>query len=263
MKLVYLNSLTHPIIAMPKRRKHSFKRLLYPLIGVLIAFVLVIGYMYFDDQTIPVIQTEPKIAPELLAGIGLEGTGGDGLLNRQKNRLTRPKTVEDLTIQQLISIENDLLLQQGKRRREKWYPSAKLYAEQQEARGVRLTGYLLRAKQSGIESANGYIDSLRDYHLWIGDGPFALKNTTVIAEITPRWKVVHPEWKLKMFNKLAKQKAQVRVTGWLLWDQEHASEVSKSRGTQWEIHPVTQFEVWTGGKWVELGQLPATEDISS
>lgn len=248
---------------MPKRRKHFLKRLLYPLSGVLIAFMFVIGYLYFNDEPIPMIRTEQIIAPEILSGIGLEGKGGDKLFNRQKNRIARPKTVEDLTVQQVLSIESDFLLQQGKRRREKWYPAAKLYAEQQEARGIRLEGYLLRAKQSGIESANGYIDSLRDYHLWIGDGPNALKNTTIIAEVTPRWKTVYPEWRLRTFRKLAEQKAKVRITGWLLWDQEHASEVAKSRGTQWEIHPITHFEVWSGGQWVELRQLPQTEDISS
>jgi hypothetical protein len=247
---------------MPKRRRKStLKRLLYPLAGILLACGFVVAYLYFNDEPIPIIRKEQGVAPETLGGIGPEGKGGDARLNVQKNRTAFPKVYEDLTIQQLIAIDHDLLEQQGKRRREKWYPSARLYAEQQEARGIRLEGYLLRAKQSGIESANGYIDSLRDYHLWIGDGPNALRNTTVIAEVTPRWKIVYPEWRLRTFRRLAEQKARVRVSGWLLWDQEHASEVAKSRGTQWEIHPMTRFEVWNNGQWIELGQMPHEDGV--
>jgi hypothetical protein len=167
-----------------------------------------------------------------------------------------PGTYSDLTVPQVIAIDNEILSQEGKRQRKNWYPSARLYAEEKESMGVRVTGYLLRARQSGIESANGYIDSLRDYHLWIADKPTAERGTTMIAEITPRWKTIFPEWRLRAFKRLADQKAKVRVSGWLLWDQEHGSQVDRSRGTSWEVHPVTMFEVWTNNEWRELKQMP-------
>lgn len=245
-----------------KRRKRKLIRLLYPIFGVFIALGLVVAYLFFDDQPIPYIRSEQGIAPEILAGVGREGLGGDPILNRLKNRISEPKTVNDFTVPQVIAIVNDVLTQEGKRRRDKWYPSARLFAEEKESWGVRVTGFLLRAKQSGIESANGYIDSLRDYHLWIADKPTAEKRTTVVAEITPRWKVVHPEWRLRTFKRLSDQKAKVRVTGWLLWDQAHGSEIDRSRGTSWEVHPVTKFEVWTNNEWRELKDLPEKDTVS-
>jgi hypothetical protein len=246
---------------MPKRRKRSLKRLLYPLFGVLIALGLAVTFMLVSDQPIPFVREEQGIAPSVLSGIGREGLGGDGILNKMKNRIAEPVTVTDHTVPQVIAIMNDVLMQEGQRMRKNWYPSARLFAEEKESMGIRVTGYLLRAKQSGIESSNGYIDSLRDYHLWIADKPTAERRTTMIAEITPRWKVVHPEWRLRTFKRLADQKAKVRVTGWLLWDQEHGSEVEKSRGTSWEVHPVTKFEIWSDSTWRELKDLPEKDSI--
>ena len=51
---------------------------------------------------------------------------------------------------------------------------------------------------------------------------------------------------------LAKKGARVRVTGWMLWDEEHGSEVGKSRGTLWEIHPVHKIEVFNDGEWIDI-----------
>lgn len=246
---------------MSKRRKRKLARILYPLFGVLIPLGLAVSYLYYTDSAIPLIRDEQGIAPIILSGIGREGVGGDPDLNRLKNRISEPKSVTDYTVPQIIAISNDFLMQQGKRLRKSWYPSARLYAEEKESMGVRVTGYLLRARESGNKSANGYIDSLRDYHLWIADKPTAERRTTMLAEVAPRWKVVYPEWSINAFKRLADQKAKVRVTGWLLWDPEHGSDVQNSRGTSWEVHPLTKFEVWSDSTWIELRLLPERESI--
>jgi len=44
----------------------------------------------------------------------------------------------------------------------------------------------------------------------------------------------------------------VRVSGWLLLDQEHPDQVGRTRGTIWEVHPIMRFEVQRGGRWVAL-----------
>jgi hypothetical protein len=244
-----------------KAHKRKLKRIYYPLFGLLIALGMSVMYLVLNDEPIPFVTSEQGIAPDILSGVGREGLGGDPILNRMKNRISEPVTIRDFTVPQVIGIINDVLMQEGRRQRKNWYPSARLFAEEKESWGVRVTGYLIRAKQSGVESGNGYIDSLRDYHLWIGDRPMAERRTTMVAEITPRWKIVHPEWHLRMFKRLAEQRAKVRVTGWLLWDQEHGSEVEKSRGTSWEVHPVTKFEVWSDSTWIELKALPEKDSI--
>src|SRR5438093_809682 len=102
--------------------------------------------------------------------------------------------------------------------------------------GAALVGLLfyLRAPsrkfpESGPESCNGYSDSDRDYHLWITDGKEDSKAEGIVVEITPRWKVAHPEWRLRFLQALAQQRSRVRVTGWILWDEEHGNEVEHSR----------------------------------
>jgi hypothetical protein len=73
-----------------------------------------------------------------------------------------------------------------------------------------------------------------------------------VVEVTPRWQEVNPNWNLPTFRALAKIGAKVRITGWLLWDQDHGSEVGRSRATLWEIHPITKIEFVKNGRWTEL-----------
>jgi hypothetical protein len=47
-------------------------------------------------------------------------------------------------------------------------------------------------------------------------------------------------------------KTKVRISGWLLMDQEHPDQVGKTRGTIWEIHPIIAFDVQRGNTWVSL-----------
>jgi hypothetical protein len=48
---------------------------------------------------------------------------------------------------------------------------------------------------------------------------------------------------------------RVRVSGWVLMDQEHPDQLGKTRGTLWEIHPVMQFEVQQGNQWIALDEV--------
>ncbi len=192
------------------------------------------------------------MAPETIGGVGIKGTGGDPELNREKNRYAAPKNITDLTVANIMGISTSLPSEAGRERRDRWSGSERDYVASEEALGVRVTGYLIHAKQSGPESCNGYSDSLVDYHIWIGDSPEDSKSEAMIVEMTPRWKSLHPEWQLHTLEQLAEHHAKVRITGWLMWDEEHPEEVGKSRGSQWEVHPVTNFEVYSGQDWAPL-----------
>jgi len=217
------------------------------LIAVVVAIV---WYANHGGNNSPV--RELGAAPEILNGIGMEGSGGDALLNREKNRFTTPGSFSEASVRDIIQIPSTVLGEAGRKKREYWPPAARRYVDGEEGQGFRVTGYLIRAKESGPESCNGYSDSLRDYHIWIGDRPDDEKAQSLIVEITPRWKVIHPEWRLHTIERLCDEHARVRVSGWLMWDEEHPDEVGKSRGSQWEIHPVTSFEVFNNGEWVSL-----------
>ncbi len=243
---------------MPRQIKHSQRspppfnpRILYVVGTLVILIVLVIFATRFSKG--PTIATsEENVVPRMLAGVPPEGIGGDPYLNIQKNRMSLPKKFEEYSVEQMIGLRHIILDGQGRQLRKNWTLEASRYLESMESIGARLTGYLIYAKESGPESCNGHSDSLRDYHIWIGATADADKDHSVIVEMTPRWKSIHPEWRLRFLESLAREHAKVRVEGWLLWDEEHANEVDKSRGTQWEVHPVTSFEVFTNNSWRAL-----------
>jgi hypothetical protein len=45
---------------------------------------------------------------------------------------------------------------------------------------------------------------------------------------------------------------EVRISGWLLMDQEHPEQLGQTRGTLWEIHPILHIEVNDGGSWQNI-----------
>ncbi len=222
-------------------------RLLLFLIATLAA---IIWYVNRTNE-IPAVH-ELGIVPEIIGGVGTRGTGGDAELNREKNRYDAPKAYADLRVSDILSIPSALLAGAGREWRDRWSSEERNYAAKEESIGARVTGYIIAAKESGPESCNGYSDTLRDFHIWIADSRDAWKADALIVEMTPRWKFAHPEWQLSELEHLAGERARVRATGWLMWDEEHPEEVGKSRGTQWEVHPVTNFEVASGSGWEPL-----------
>lgn len=122
-----------------------------------------------------------------------------------------------------------------------------------------MDGYLLAAKQSGPEATNCHSKTLRDFHVWIGaEKPSstveakAIRAHAVIVEPTPNTLSQHKTWRLHTLQQLARQDTKVRISGWVMYDPEHPDQLGKTRGTLWEVHPVTKIEVWSGGQWREL-----------
>lgn len=74
----------------------------------------------------------------------------------------------------------------------------------------------------------------------------------MIAEVTPRWRAVMVrrgiDWSTDTLRNTICHH-WVRVTGWLLFDFEHAGRSQNTatqpgvwRATAWEIHPITSIE---------------------
>jgi hypothetical protein len=51
---------------------------------------------------------------------------------------------------------------------------------------------------------------------------------------------------------MAKQNQRVRISGWLLFDQEHPEQLGKTRATLWEIHPIIKIETQQNGNWTTI-----------
>jgi hypothetical protein len=184
-------------------------------------------------------------------GCPATGTGGDPALNLLKNRDRPPPVVEAMTIGEILANHpSSAEAARGPRRR--WPASAQAELANWENRGVILEGCLLRVKQEGPESCNCRDETKRDYHLWIAASAEDSRDRSVIAEVSPRLLPSHPNWRLRILTRLAKDRVRVRVSGWMMWDQEHPDQVGQTRGTQWEIHPIHKIEVWSGGRWRDL-----------
>jgi len=131
-----------------------------------------------------------------------------------------------------------------------------------ESKAATIEGYLVGAKEENTgdgESCNCHDPKrLFDYHLYVADQPGVGIDQAVVVEMTPRWRAVNATWGtadngyggFQVIKSLTNQR--VRVTGWLLFDEEHLNQVGLYRATVWEIHPITTFEYQKNGQWIAL-----------
>jgi len=180
------------------------------------------------------------ITTDTRADCPVGGRGGDEILSAMKNRTDVPRKTTSRTIGELIK-RRDIVPHINRKR----WREVKIANE---GTGVVIVGSFLGVKREGPESANcGSVDD-RDYHLWLADFVNDAKSASMVVEITPRLRKM--TWTINALRRLVRRGDRVRITGWLLYDQEH--EIDQSRGTLWEIHPVTKIEIYVGHEWVEL-----------
>ena len=170
---------------------------------------------------------------------GCGGGGADPLLNQMKNRTEDATNPETLTLGQIRQLRQPRRWPVGQER-------SSLAAN--ENRAVVTMGFLVRASASRKESTNCGLrgPANNDNHLDLLSRAGDVGATAVTAELTPRVRQNHAGWDLVKLQFLAGQKSFVRVTGWLTLDTQHIRS-PLSRSTNWEIHPVTAFDVCTGG----------------
>lgn len=127
-------------------------------------------------------------------------------------------------------------------------------------KGATIDGYVAGVKVGGVESVNCHTHdaAYRDTHIELTLKPNANDETTyVIVEVTPQVREEMAkkgvDWSTATLrrNLLGRW---VKVTGWLLYDAEHAQNAENTnpggahnwRATVWEIHPITAIEVLPG-----------------
>lgn len=203
-----------------------------------------------------------------------EGDGGDPTLNVLKNRFVAPSPSDIVptltTPASMIALDEkidpgELTSHQGN-----WPDStAASAAKSLENQAATIDGYLIGIKKEieppkkpggkGGESCNCHrYQTLFDYHIYMADQPGVGIDQSVVVEMTPRWRSANPSWGTAdngytgYDQILALKNQRVRVTGWLLFDQEHVNVIGKARATAWELHPVTKFEYQRDGVWTAL-----------
>jgi len=186
-----------------------------------------------------------------------EGSHNDPKQNVLKNRAAAPSSYEQMTVSQFKkTFKKDLKLPT---RREKFTDAQLALVAPDEQRGVTFTGYILRAVKQGPETANCGSTTRTDIHVWLYSKTSPdktvrtrLRGYAVVTEISPGWQDNHPTWSAAKLEKLAKDRVKVRVSGWVMYDPEHPPHLGKTRGTLWELHPITQIEIQNNGAWQEL-----------
>lgn len=186
------------------------------------------------------------------AGKGTNGPARDPDLNKLKNRASQtpadPYQVAELV--DALAVPSDGAL---KHARHVWTADDRALVLTYEASEAQVTGYLFDAKAEGPEQPNCAAPVYHgDYHLWLLDNPDEDRTHAAVVEITPRWRNANPSWDITTLRQVAKDRTPVRITGWLLFDQEHPEQLGNTRGTLWELHPITKFEILENGTWTEL-----------
>jgi hypothetical protein len=213
----------------------------------------------FEEPQADTVVTPGAAAPSDLEDCPVSGDGGDPQLNVLKNRKKKGEW-KNMTIAKILSLDWDTSIE--KRHRSEWSSEAMDQVNENEKKGaLRIEGWLAGAKKEGAESCNCHSPTEVDYHLWIVDDKAkASKDNrflSVVAEVTPRVRAERKGWDISRIAKVVKAHTKVRLSGWLMMDQEHPEQLPRpnqhsTRGTLWEMHPIIEFEVEQEGEWVAL-----------
>lgn len=127
-------------------------------------------------------------------------------------------------------------------------------------KGATIEGYVADVKVGGVESVNCHTHDpkYRDTHIELTLDPLHdAGNKHVIVEVTPQWREEMSkngvDWTTTTLRKQLLGR-WIKVTGWLLFDEEHANAAENTnpggarnwRATVWEIHPITDIQVLPG-----------------
>jgi hypothetical protein len=209
-----------------------------------------------------------------------EGAGARPILNRLKNRDILPVELQPLpfNVKDMVDWHRGEVLPYVWEHRSQligpdraaWPPEALSEVQEWECQPVMAEGVLIQRNIERAELCNCSTSSQPcvDFHMFVaapeylvdefgGDDPLCVsaycRGLRLVVEVTPRTIAQHPEWTSALIQRLATARAYVRITGWRLWDPEHPSEVDRTRGSLWEIHPVHRIEVVAqDGTWVDL-----------
>ena len=188
--------------------------------------------------------------------VGRGTTRVDSATNLLKNRVDIPNSYHEVTVADVLALPDQGL----PTRRWKWSGSDSAMVLEYEDVPIAIDGYLVDAVEEGKEATNCGIDThpWHDWHIWLvatqGESVNHQKNQAVVVEVTPRVRALPMNWSLSDLRTIRSNHERVRISGWLMFDPDHPNNIGTSRGTIWEIHPVTKIEVFRNGNWVDLNQ---------
>jgi len=213
------------------------------------------GVLAASSGVFPTLARKPEPIEITFKGCPPRGDGGDAALNRLKNRVDSASSYVSVPFDSLVQLSWPRRV--DRKDRANWTRTDSVAVARYEGLPIAVEGYLANAKREGPESPNchGADAEFRDWHIWLVGSPTTDRRGSVVVETTPRVRAGHPSWKLSQLTNAARRHQRVRVSGWLMLDPEHPEQLGKTRGTLWEIHPITRIEIQQRGKWTALDQL--------
>ena len=199
---------------------------------------------------LPALDPKPRPVVQPYADCPVDGDGGDRALNYLKNRVDDSNWLA-VPLRDVLSLDRPSHIDRTPR--SSWDHATARAVARAEGLPISVEGYLVGMREEGAEATNCHGDGVdaRDWHLWLAERPGAHRSSAIVVELTPRVRARHPEWVIDTLEDAMTDSTRVRVSGWLLLDQEHPEQVGKSRATLWEIHPVMHVQLWRGDSWVE------------
>jgi hypothetical protein len=200
----------------------------------------------------PVREVQSSTCP----AVGRGSTRVDSTTDLLKNRVDIPSEYHALTVSQILGLPDTGL----PTRRYRWTLADSAAVAQYEGAPIVVEGYLADAVEEGPEATNCEQDTpaWHDWHVWLvateQEAISRAKASAVVVEVTPRVRALPMAWVLADLKAIHRAHERVRVGGWLMLDPDHPTNIGTSRGTIWEIHPVTHVEVFRNGAWVNLDQ---------
>ncbi len=188
---------------------------------------------------------------------GPSGDGGDAATNVRKNRTDVPASYHVVTWKALQSLPYPVA---GKSLAD-WTPQQLAEIQPYEGVPVSVVGYLTAIKvedKGSGESTNCHFTNATevDWHMPLVEQAGQAEATAIVVETTPRVRQSHPRWTPTALAAWVNAYVPVRISGWTLLDPEHRAHLGRYRSTLWEVHPITQIEVFKDGQWVDVDQLP-------
>ena len=191
------------------------------------------------------------------------GNGSDPDQFELKNRADTPSSYHDVTWDAV----NDLPYpgktdgHYAKPHRKDWKQGQLDVIRPFEGIPVRVVGYVVAIKPQRGGNGEGTNCNFSqtgdvDTHIALVRTAGDAEKNSIVIEWTPRFLDQHPNWtKAKLLPWLSSNNP-VRVSGFLMVDPDHVNHLGRYRDTLWEIHPITKFEVFKNGEFVELDALP-------
>ncbi len=220
------------------------------LIGVLCLF----SACGVNTDEFPTSAARPKPVTATFHGCPPQGSGGDPQLNALENRVDDPGTsgYNPVALDTLTTIPNPIN-EQGKPRGA-WTKADTQLVAQYEGVAVQTTGYVVEERYIGAESVNCNSTTYANYHLWISDNASDPPVLGMVVVVTPRIMVNRPGWTVKSIQDLVGH--YIRVSGWMVFNNEPDPRLNVDRATLWELHPALHLAVDVKSQWVSIDQKP-------